>query len=166
MKSLQILGLLMILSFSSAILAQEKEKPKEAEKAKEVEKPKTSNPHGFIIKIWSPPRNRRQKPVYYPPIADVTNVDVVVVTDSLGENEEDICLPQTPGQVTTEATNPLGIQLTYSYTVSGGRVIGNGVKVFWDLSGVKPGTYTITAAVDDGCGFCGKTQTKTVVVKE
>lgn len=54
--------------------------------------------------------------------------------------------------------------LKYSYTVSGGRIIGAGANVRWDLSGVAPGTYTITAAVDDGCGICGKTETKTVTV--
>lgn len=56
--------------------------------------------------------------------------------------------------------------LTYDYKVSGGKIIGQGSKVVWDLSGVKPGTYTITAAVDDGCGFCGTPKTKSVVVKE
>ncbi len=34
------------------------------------------------------------------------------------------------------------------------------------MSGVRPGTYTITVGVDDGCGICGKTQTKTIEVKE
>jgi len=29
---------------------------------------------------------------------------------------------------------------------------------------VRAGTYTITSAVDDGCGFCGKTVTKTITV--
>ena len=56
--------------------------------------------------------------------------------------------------------------LIYDYKVSGGKIIGQGANVVWDLSGVKPGTYTITAAVDDGCGLCGKSITKTVVVKE
>ena len=55
--------------------------------------------------------------------------------------------------------------LTYNYTVSGGRVVGQGANVSWDLSGVSPGTYTITAGVDDGCGVCGKTQTKTITVE-
>jgi hypothetical protein len=33
---------------------------------------------------------------------------------------------------------------TYLYTVSGGRVIGDGPSVRWDLSGVSPGSYKIT----------------------
>jgi hypothetical protein len=54
--------------------------------------------------------------------------------------------------------------LTYDYTVSGGRIVGTGKDVRWDLTGVNPGSYTITAAVDDGCGLCGKTKTAEVTV--
>jgi hypothetical protein len=53
---------------------------------------------------------------------------------------------------------------TFNYTVSGGKIIGRGAKVVWDLSGVKPGTYTITAGADDGCGVCGATITMEVKV--
>lgn len=56
--------------------------------------------------------------------------------------------------------------LTYEYTISGGKIIGEGKQVIWDLWGVAPGTYTITAGVNDGCGICGQTKTQTVVVKE
>jgi hypothetical protein len=47
-----------------------------------------------------------------------------------------------------------------------GKIVGYGAKVVWDLTGVKAGTYTITAAANDGCGLCGKFVTKTVVVKD
>jgi hypothetical protein len=66
--------------------------------------------------------------------------------------------------VATEATDPENDVLVFKYTVTAGRIIGHGSKVKWDLSGVKPGTYEITASADDGCGFCGKTITKTVTV--
>jgi len=39
-----------------------------------------------------------------------------------------------------------------------------GGTAIWDLSEVAPGTYKITAAVDNGCGPCGKTETKEVRV--
>jgi len=55
--------------------------------------------------------------------------------------------------------------LTYVYNITAGRIIGRGVKVVWDLTGVPSGTYTITAGVDDGCGLCGATMTKTIVVE-
>jgi hypothetical protein len=64
--------------------------------------------------------------------------------------------------VTTNAEDVENDVLDYSYTVTSGRIIGSGANVSWDLSGSLPGTYTITAKVDDSCGICGKTITKTV----
>ena len=61
---------------------------------------------------------------------------------------------------------------TFHYAVSGGKIIGAdvnrfmGANVVWDLSGVAPGTYTITASADNGCGICGKTKTREVKVVE
>jgi hypothetical protein len=66
--------------------------------------------------------------------------------------------------IKTTATDPEGDVMTYNYTVSGGRIIGAGSNVFWDLNRVRPGTYSITAAVDDGCGLCGAKITKAVTV--
>ncbi len=37
----------------------------------------------------------------------------------------------------------------YAYTVTGGRIVGEGNKVTWDLSGVWPGIYTATVEVQD-----------------
>jgi hypothetical protein len=50
--------------------------------------------------------------------------------------------------------------------VSGGRIVGTGANVSWDVSGLAPGTYTITAGVDDGCGLCGQTKTETITIAE
>ena len=68
--------------------------------------------------------------------------------------------------VTTTAVDPENDVLLYVYTVSAGKIIGEGSKVMWDLSSVKPGVYTITAGVNDGCGVCGETRTESVTVKE
>ena len=64
-----------------------------------------------------------------------------------------------------ESADPTDV-LTYNYLVSGGKIVGSGANVMWDLSGVKPGTYTITAGVDNGCGVCGTTKTLVVTVNE
>lgn len=41
----------------------------------------------------------------------------------------------------------------YTYAASGGRIAGEGPDAVWDLSGVsRPGQYTVTVEVDDGCG--------------
>jgi hypothetical protein len=66
--------------------------------------------------------------------------------------------------VRTIAADPENDKLTYDYTVSGGRITGTGANVKWDLSGVQPGTYTITAVVDDGSGVRGDPRTETVEV--
>lgn len=68
--------------------------------------------------------------------------------------------------VVVTADDPENDVLTHNYTVSGGRIVGTGSHVRWDLSQVNPGTYTITAGVDDGCGTCGKTQVRTVTVRQ
>jgi len=68
-------------------------------------------------------------------------------------------------QVTTTAVDPEKDVVMYHYTVSGGRIVGQGANVSWNLTGIAPGTYTITAGVDDGCGICGQTQTRTITIK-
>jgi len=68
-------------------------------------------------------------------------------------------------KTTGESSDPTDV-LTYFYTVSGGKIVGNGANVTWDLTGLKPGTYTITAGVDNGCGDCGEKKTEEVIVKE
>lgn len=56
--------------------------------------------------------------------------------------------------------------LTYQYIVTGGKIIGNGSEVVWDVTGVQAGTHTITAGSDDACGVCGQTQSRKILVKE
>jgi hypothetical protein len=48
----------------------------------------------------------------------------------------------------SEATG-LHRQATYTYTVTGGRVAGEGSEVTWDLTGVSPGLYVATVEVRD-----------------
>lgn len=90
-----------------------------------------------------------------------TNADVTGVSIS-----HDVISALTPKQVKVfvTAVDPEGDVLTYNYTVTGGRVVGAGAKVVWDLAGVRPGTYTLTAAVDDGAGPIGKQVTKSVTI--
>jgi hypothetical protein len=68
--------------------------------------------------------------------------------------------------VSTEHADPEGDVVTFNYDVSAGKIIGQGAKVTWDLTGVPPGTYTITASVNDGCGICGVTKTRRFEILE
>ncbi|MGD9629976.1 MAG: hypothetical protein AB7V18_12105 [Pyrinomonadaceae bacterium] len=69
-------------------------------------------------------------------------------------------------KVKTTSVDPEGDLVKNYYTVTGGRIIGDGANVFWNLHKVRPGTYTITASVDDGCGVCGAKITRTITVRE
>jgi len=129
----------------------------------------SSDPHGFFFQAFIGRRNKRQEDK----VNGVANVTALSVSDSqikLGcepgfkPAEGEVCNESTTVSVTTTAVDPENDILTYNYTVSGGRIVGSGANVSWDLSGVAPGTYTITAGVDDGCGLCGQTQTQTVTV--
>jgi len=51
------------------------------------------------------------------------------------------------------ACDPDGDNVLYTYTVTGGRITGDGPSAVWNLSGVtRPATYTVSVEVDDGCG--------------
>lgn len=183
MKSLKVFGLVIVLVFSATIFAQEKEKPKEVEKSKEVEKPKEVSKSNVLegFRTSNDPShwrffgvcNRKFNANASEGVPDVTDLElsetILTLSQSIkstSENTSDSESEKSKIEVFTKVKNPNDDTLTYNYTVSSGRIIGAGEKVIWDLSNVKPGTYTITAAVDDGCGFCGKRQTKTVIVKE
>jgi hypothetical protein len=131
----------------------------------------SSDPHGFILQVTAGRRNAR-RPIEVPnQFANVTNLTLsqteVVAPCPAGQQPREgvTCSDNMTVTVTTTAVDPENDVLTYNYTVSGGRVVGTGANVSWDLTGAAPGTYTITAGVDDGCGVCGKTETRTITVR-
>ncbi len=132
--------------------------------------PFSTDPHGYIFQATIGRRNSRGTPAVLNKAADVTNLEVGDTEVTLGCPPGEIagtgCAESSSVSVRTSAADPENDTLIYNYTVSGGRIVGQGANVNWDLAGVRPGTYTITAGVDDGCGVCGKTQTKTITVKE
>ena len=54
-----------------------------------------------------------------------------------------------PQVALTAITKAFNKQPVYLYTVTGGRVVGEGSRVSWDLSDVGPGIYTATVEVQD-----------------
>ena len=132
----------------------------------------STDPHGFLLQLTAGRRNARDSGQIENKFADVTNLSVseskVIIPCAPGERPREgvNCSDNQTVNVATTAVDPENDVLTYNYTVSGGRISGSGANVSWDLSGVNPGTYTITAGVDDGCGVCGKTQTKTITVEK
>ena len=77
-----------------------------------------------------------------------------------------VCDDNSSVKVKISVINPQNAELSYHYTVSGGRIVGQGARVSWDLSGVRAGTYTISVCIGGGSEFCPETQTKTVRVKQ
>jgi hypothetical protein len=131
----------------------------------------SENPHGFLAQVFIGRRNPRlteQENKF----ANVTGLDLdrttIILPCPAGfvPREGVTCPDNTTIVIRTTAVDPENDVLTYNYTVSGGRIVGTGANVSWDLSGLSPGTYTIVAGVDDGCGLCGQTQTKTVTVAQ
>jgi outer membrane protein OmpA-like peptidoglycan-associated protein len=54
--------------------------------------------------------------------------------------------------VHADASDPDKDPLTYAWTATGGTIDGTGPQVRWNPSGSAPGTYSVTAHVDDGRG--------------
>ncbi|MEO6393228.1 MAG: Ig-like domain-containing protein [Pyrinomonadaceae bacterium] len=122
--------------------------------------------NGFIFQFWVGRRNER--------VPDVLPNRAPTV--SLGTSSGTVTLPCPPEQIqgascpvsqsvqlTANASDPDGDTLLYTYSATGGRIVGDGANVTWDLSGAQPGTYTTTVEVNDGCG-CISFDSKTVEV--
>ena len=128
----------------------------------------SQDPHGFILQVFAGRRNKR--------LVDIPNLPPNVTNLTVSDSEVTLpcpagstsasggCNDSTSVTINTTAVDPEGDVLTYNYTVSAGHIVGTGASVSWDLSGVAPGSYTVTAGVDDGCGICGKTMTQTVAI--
>jgi hypothetical protein len=101
-------------------------------------------PYDFICRLKNSPANVQEVNL------SASEIDATSITTIL---------------VDTVAVDPENDVLTYDYKVSAGKIIGQGSSVEWDLSGVSPGTYSITVGVDDGAGIVGATKTKTIIIK-
>jgi hypothetical protein len=116
-------------------------------------------------------KTRRSKAARKAPrnvIVDLANVSGLHVSHSqISTNcpaDDDSCSAKP--QVKIATTAPEVEASMYVYTVSGGKIVGSGANVIWDLSGVEPGEYTITAGIDTGTGWgvLGQTRTRWVRV--
>jgi outer membrane protein OmpA-like peptidoglycan-associated protein/opacity protein-like surface antigen len=65
--------------------------------------------------------------------------------------------------ITADANDPENRQLTYSYSTSGGRILGNGPKVRFDSNGAAPGNYTVKCSVANDRGGTADASTKVEV---
>lgn len=130
----------------------------------------STDPHGFGAQIFIGRRNERGRKILnqFPTINSVTisDTEIRLPCPPGTSSASGACNDSTSVSVTTNATDPENDPLVYQYTVSGGTIQGTGANVTWDVSGLRPGTYTLSVAVDDGCGVCGQPRQETIRVVE
>jgi hypothetical protein len=108
--------------------------------------------NGFIGQFWIGRRNSRTPPPppNQPPTVTATTSISSLLRPCPEGTSSTTCTP-TGNEVTltADARDPDNDQLLYTWSVTGGRLTGEGRSVTWDLSGVAEGTYTATVEVDD-----------------
>ncbi len=113
----------------------------------------SEDPHGFIAQFFIGHRNARTppRPPNQPPTVTARPSISAILRPCVPPELNDNCTP-TGDSVTlvAEAVDPDNDQLLYVWSVTGGRLTGEGRQVEWDLSGVQDGTYTATVEVNDG----------------
>lgn len=128
----------------------------------------SDDPNGFGFQFFAGRRNKREPSILpnQPPTASLAaSASTITLPCPPGTHSSGACATaaSTSVNLTTTASDPDGDTLLYSYTVTGGRITGDGANVAWDLSGLGPGTYTASVDVDDGCG-CITSSTTTVTI--
>ncbi len=114
----------------------------------------SEEPNGFIIQFWAGHRNARipPKPPNQPPTVSSISPSMASVLRPCPPGQSSSSCTSTGSEVTlvANASDPDNDQLLYTWSVTGGRLSGEGRQVTWDLSGVANGSYTATVEVNDG----------------
>ena len=115
----------------------------------------SDDPNGFLGQVWFGRRNARAlpPPPNVPPVLSSVSASSTSITTPCPEGTtSDTCTPSASRSVelTANATDADNDTLLYTWSVTGGKLSGEGKTVTWDLSGVQPGTYTATVEVNDG----------------
>ena len=114
----------------------------------------SEEPNGFIAQFWIGRRNERTPPPppnVAPEVRSVTpSISALRRACPPGTGNSPNC--PTPNEVTlvVDAVDANNDQLLYTWSVTGGRLSGEGRQVTWDLTGVANGSYTATVEVSDG----------------
>jgi len=113
----------------------------------------SEEPNGFIVQAWIGRRNARIPPIINgpPSVSGVSASMTSILRPCTPPAVSASCTPTgSEVQLTANASDPDNDQLLYTWSVTGGRLSGEGKTVTWDLTGVANGTYTATVEVNDG----------------
>lgn len=124
------------------------------------------SPNGFIAGLSIGRTNERIDPVLpnQPPVVTLeVGAVTALATNVVRASAQTVCQGDSVA-LRANASDPDGDTLLYSWTTTGGRIVGEGANVSFDTTGLAPGEYTITSQVDDGCG-CVAFDTKTIRVE-
>jgi len=113
----------------------------------------SEEPNGFIAQFFVGRRNSRglpPPPNVAPVINSVTTSLATITRACVAPATSSTCPSTTTVTLTADARDDNNDTLLYTWSVTGGRLSGEGRSVSWDLSGVANGTYTATVEVDDG----------------
>jgi hypothetical protein len=123
------------------------------------------SPNGFIAGLSLGHTNSREEPILpnQPPTVALALGAITAGSADVVRSATTVCAGD---QVALNATasDPDGDTLLYSWTSTGGRIVGEGANSRFDTTGLAPGDYTVTVQVDDGCG-CIAFDSKTVRVE-
>jgi hypothetical protein len=114
----------------------------------------SEDPNGFIGQLWIGHRNARglPPPPNVAPVINAVTASMTSITRPCPPNTSSSTCTASGSEVTltADARDDNNDTLLYTWSVTGGRLTGEGRSVTWDLSGVANGTYTASVEVDDG----------------
>lgn len=127
----------------------------------------SSDPNGFIGQFWVGHRNARSlpPPPNQPPTVSLSASSASITLPCPEGQISETCSPSANQQIqlTADARDPDNDTLLYTWSVTGGRISGEGRGVTWDLAGAMPGNYTATVEVNDGNGHAAPGSTSVTV---
>ena len=112
----------------------------------------SEDPDGYMAQFWIGRRNERTPPPppNQPPTVSASASITTITRACVPPATSSTCPSSSEVQLTANATDPDNDTLLYTWSVTGGRLTGEGRSVTWDLSGVANGSYTATVDVNDG----------------
>ncbi len=137
------------LSAESALCATQGPSPTPAP----IREPDGPNPlRRFLLWTIQPVARLFKKPppaCRLPPIVMITS-STSLITVCPVDQWSPTCSKSSEVTLWANATAPNGEMRLYTWSVTGGRLKGEGRNVTWDLSGLPEGTYTATVEANDG----------------